>query len=235
MDVDLLLTIVIPCKNEKKIIDTTLDLLNKQIGIEGVKIIVADSSTDNETTFRLENRVSDLFSLQVVQGGLPSFARNKGASKAKTPYILFLDADIFLLDNKLIIESLKKMIKNDLDLLTIKFRTTNGKYNFAYKLFELFQKISKLFGPISIGGFMLFKKNTFNELGGFDESAKVAEDYLLSRKVKGTKFYLMNNIGFTTPRRFENKGLFYMGKLMVQSFLFKNNKSFFSKHNTYWK
>ena len=56
MDLNEELSIVIPCKNEKEIIDTTLDLLNKQKGIQGMKIYVSDSSTDNETTFRLENR-----------------------------------------------------------------------------------------------------------------------------------------------------------------------------------
>jgi glycosyltransferase involved in cell wall biosynthesis len=235
MDLDLLLTIVIPCKNEKKIVETTLDLLNKQNEIQGVKVYVSDSSTDHETTFRLENRTNDIFSLYVIQGGLPSIARNKGALKSKTPYVLFLDADIFLLDKNLIVDSIRKKLKKDLDLLTIKFRTTNGKYNFAYKLFEIIQSITKPFGPIALGGFMMFKKKTFDCLGGFDETAKVAEDYLLSRKIKGNKFKVLNNFGYTTPRRFEKKGIFYMVKLMVQSFLFKNNKSFFSQHNTYWK
>lgn len=235
MDLDLLLTIVIPCKNEKKVVDTTLDLLNKQNEIQGVKVYVADSSTDHETTFRLENRINDIFSLRVIQGGLPSIARNKGALKSKTPYVLFLDADIFLLDENLIVDSVKKMLKKDLDLLTIKFRTTNGKYNLAYKLFEFIQFLLQPFGPVAIGGFMMFKKETFDKLGGFDETAKVAEDYLLSRKIKGNKFKVFNNFGYTTPRRFEKKGIIYMGKLMIQSFFFKNNKSFFSKHNTYWK
>ena len=235
MDLNEELSIVIPCKNEKEIIDTTLDLLNKQKGIQGIKIYVSDSSTDNETTFRLENRLSDVFTLRVIQGGLPSIARNNGAKKVKTPYVLFLDADIFLLDTELLKMSISKMKEKDLDLLTIKFRTTNGKYNYAYKFFELIQKILKPFGPVSIGGFMLFKKETFDKLGGFDETAKVAEDYLLSRKVEPTKFKVLNNLGYTTPRRFNNKGLFYMTKLMFQSFIFKNNKKFFSNHNTYWK
>ena len=127
MDLNEELSIVIPCKNEKEIIDTTLDLLNKQKGIQGMKIYVSDSSTDNETTFRLENRLSDVFTLRVIQGGLPSIARNNGAKKVKTPYVLFLDADIFLLDTELLKMSILKMKEKDLDLLTIKFRTKIGR------------------------------------------------------------------------------------------------------------
>ena len=41
-----LLTIVIPCKNEKEIISKSLDLLNHQNNIEGVKVVVCDSSDD---------------------------------------------------------------------------------------------------------------------------------------------------------------------------------------------
>jgi uncharacterized protein YbcC (UPF0753/DUF2309 family) len=82
---------------------------------------------------------------------------------------------------------------------------------------------------------MLFKTETFNRLGGFDEEAKVAEDYLLSKQVFSDKFKIMNTTVFTPPRRFENKGLWYMTKLMVKSFFNRNNKKFFSNHNSYWK
>jgi hypothetical protein len=82
---------------------------------------------------------------------------------------------------------------------------------------------------------MLFKMNTFNELGGFDEEAKVAEDYLLSKQIKTNKFKVYRKTIFTLPRRFENKGLWYMTKLMIMSFLNRNNKEFFSDHNSYWK
>ena len=44
MDLKKLVTIVIPCKNEKDIILKTLDLLNHQKDIHGVKVIVCDAS-----------------------------------------------------------------------------------------------------------------------------------------------------------------------------------------------
>jgi len=230
------LTIVIPTYNEGKYIARTLYAIAAQSKTKGIKIIIADAkSTDNTRTMAETNGFELGLNLIVIDGGLPAVGRNAGAKLATTPYVLFLDADIFLLDENLIVDSVKKMLKKDLDLLTLKFRTTNGKYNLAYKLFEFIQFLLQPFGPVAIGGFMMFKKETFDKLGGFDETAKVAEDYLLSRKIKGNKFKVFNNFGYTTPRRFEKKGIIYMGKLMIQSFLFKNNKSFFSKHNTYWK
>jgi glycosyltransferase involved in cell wall biosynthesis len=41
------ISIIIPCKNENSLLLGTLHLLNNQLDIDGVIIIVADSSTDN--------------------------------------------------------------------------------------------------------------------------------------------------------------------------------------------
>ena len=99
MRLDKLVTIVIPCKNEKGIIKKTLDLLNHQLDILGVKVIVCDSSNDNVTNHNLTKRLEyklDLFDLYVTDGGLPAIARNNGFKLVTTPYVLFMDADVFL-------------------------------------------------------------------------------------------------------------------------------------------
>ena len=234
MELSKLLTIVIPCKNESKTIDKTLTLLNYQEDIEKVEVIVADSSDDG-TTYQLEARNKDRFNLKIINGGLPSKARNNGANQAKTPYILFMDADMFILDPKLLKESINQMRVHNYDLLTTKVRTTNGKYNYVFRTFDLIQKISKRISPFCLGGFMLLRADTFKKLGGFDEEAKVAEDYLLSKQIKPKKFKILNKTIFTLPRRFDDKGILYMTKLMFKSYINRNNKEFFSKDNTYWK
>ena len=234
MELSKLLTIVIPCKNEGITINQTLSLLNFQNGINGVKVIVSDSS-DDETTYHLENRNRDYFNLDIIQGGLPSKARNKGAERATTPFILFMDADMMVLDTNLLQECMDIIMNERLDLLTTKVRTTNGKYNYVFRTFDLIQGITRYITPFCLGGFMLIRKSTFNTLNGFDEEAQVAEDYLLSKQIKTNKFKVYRKTIFTLPRRFENKGLWYMTKLMIQSFFNRNNKGYFSNHNSYWK
>jgi glycosyltransferase involved in cell wall biosynthesis len=234
MELSKFLTIVIPCKNESKTIDSTLSLLNFQDNIDNVKVIISDSSTD-ETTYQLESRTNDKFDLKIIEGGLPAKARNNGARYVKTPYVLFMDSDMYLLDPTLLTTVTTMMLQGGIDLLTTKIRTTNGKYNYVFRTFDFIQKISKFISPFCLGGFMLFKTNTFNELKGFDEEAKVAEDYLLSKQIKPKRFKILNTTVFTPPRRFDNKGVMYMLKLMIKSFLNRNNKQFFSDDNTYWK
>ena len=234
MELSKFLTIVIPCKNESKTIDSTLSLLNFQDNIDNVKVIISDSSTD-ETTYQLESRTNDKFDLKIIEGGLPAKARNNGARYVKTPYVLFMDSDMYLLDPTLLTTVTTMMLQGEIDLLTTKIRTTNGKYNYVFRTFDFIQKLSKFISPFCLGGFMLFKTNTFNELKGFDEEAKVAEDYLLSKQIKPKRFKIINTTVFTPPRRFDNKGVMYMLKLMIKSFLNRNNKQFFSDDNTYWK
>lgn len=238
MTLEELVTIVIPCKNEKEIILKTLDLLNYQKDIFGVRIIVCDASNDRTTKVELVKRQqknSDYFDLHLVDGGLPSVARNNGFKLVKTPYVLFLDADVFLLDSKVLLRSILKIKKYNFDLVTVKFRSDNGKYNYVYKVFDFIQIISKWSTPFCLGGYMLVNAETFKAIGGFDEEIKVAEDYMFSKQIKPKKFGRINNIVYTPPRRFENKGVWYMIQLMLSSFFNKNNKGYFTSDQGYWK
>ena len=233
-----LITIVIPCKNEKDIILKTLDLLNYQLDIHDVKVIICDASDDGITKSNLIERLeynSDKFDLYLMEGGLPAKARNNGFELVTTPYVLFLDADVFLLDPKTIKRSLLLAQKRKLDLTTVKFRSDNGTYKYVYKMFDIIQLLSKWSTPFCLGGFMLIKSDTFINLGGFDEEIKVAEDYQLSKKIQPNKFGRINNIVFTSPRRFENKGVMYMIKLMIGSFFNHQNKKWFIEDKNYWK
>jgi glycosyltransferase involved in cell wall biosynthesis len=240
MDLKNLVTIVIPCKNEKDIILKTLDLLNFQKDINRVKVIVCDKSNDGITAPSLSDRIEyesgrDMFDLYMMEGGLPARARNNGFKMVTTPYVLFMDADVFLLDPKILLRSIAKIHKYDLDLVTTKFRSDNGKYNYVYKTFDFIQLLSKWSTPFCLGGFMLVRSETFKSIGGFDEEIKVAEDYIFSKQIKPKKFGRINNVVFTPPRRFENKGVMYMLKLMMSSFFNQNNKEYFTKDKGYWK
>ena len=235
MDLSKLLTIVIPCKNEGKIIEQTLSLLNFQKGIQDVRVIVCDSSDDVYTSHSLENRRTDYFNLRIISGGLPSVARNKGAEHVETPYVLFLDADIFLLDNNILNDCVWDFLVHDSDLITCKVRSTTGEYNAIFRMFDTIQKIFKPITPFCLGGFMMVKMSVYNSIGGFDENARVAEDYLFSKQVRPSKFFIMNTTVFTTPRRFESKGVWYMLKLMVSSFFNRNNKTHFENDKGYWE
>lgn len=228
------LTIVIPCKNEgRNVIETLKCIYASHIDC---LIVIADSSDEEGSRLLLKKyQLQSSMPIRIVTGGLPSFARNNGAKWVKTPYILFLDADVFIKDPKLINHCLHVAINGDYDLLTPQFKTTTGEFNWVFKIFNVVQRIISIKTPFAIGGFMFFKTETFRALGGFDEQAKVGEDYLLSSKVKPNRFKIINEPVYTTPRRFKNKGVMYMVKLMISSWWNRNNPEWFKHDHDYWK
>ncbi len=224
------LTVVIPCKNEGKGIVDVVELVLKQIDC---KVIIADSSTDERSVSLLRKYVSIYPRVQLIEGGLPPVARNNGAKLVNTPYVLFLDADTYILNPFLLDYCLLAATKGDYDLVTCKFRT-DYPYRWVYRVFDIIQYFSFITKPFALGGFMLFKTEAFNKLGGFNEQDKVAEDYRLSLKIKPNKFKIVNGYVYTPARRFSKKGVWYMIKLMWKSWINKNNDEFFKHDQNYW-
>jgi len=228
------LTIVIPSKNEKQGIINVLNLLLKQTYI--YKIIIADSSDDTDSISLLKKYQSIYPNrIEIINGGLPSIARNNGAMKVITPYILFLDADIYLKDKSTIDKCLNIAINGNYDLVTCKIRSLDGKYKWVWKIFDIAQWISSKTKPFAVGGFMLFKMDTFKKLNGFNEEDKIAEDYRLSSKINPNKFKITNLYVYTPSRRFETKGVWYMIKLLILCWWNRNNQQFFKQDYNYWK
>src|SRR5579859_7427298 len=97
------LTIVIPAKNEAKLIPRLLTSLTMQdySKMSSTRILVADAnSTDGTPEIVLGFR--DRLNVSVIRGGMPSVGRNLGAAQADTRYVLFVDADIELADPSLV-------------------------------------------------------------------------------------------------------------------------------------
>jgi glycosyltransferase involved in cell wall biosynthesis len=227
------LTIVIPCKNEGRDIIKVLNLISLQ-KID-CQIIIADSSDKEEDIIYLRQYISRSPQIiTLVKGGLPSVARNNGAKLVKTPYILFLDADMYILKPGLLEQCLSDMKNKDYSLMTCHIRSITGDYNWVYRIFSAVQILLSKVHPIAIGGFMLFKTETFNQLKGFNEEDKLAEDYHLSSKVKPSKFKIASYNIYTTDRRFKKKGVWYMIKIAWKSFVNMNNPEFFKDDHKYW-
>ena len=199
-------------------------------------IFVADDSDDLYSfSFLYNHMLHSGQAIKIIKGGTPAVGRNKGAAMVTTPYVLFMDADIHLTTPNILQQCLDTAIKGDYDLVTCKFKTFESKYNWIYRLFDKFQWISSKSRPFALGGFMLFKTSKFNELGGFNEKDKIAEDYHLSSKIAPNKFKIVDAYVYTPARRFKNKGIFYMAKIFFMGWWNRNNDKWFEKDFDYWK
>ena len=229
---DNLLTIVIPCKNERDNIYECIGFIAKQVGFTGTRVIIADTSDEEDSLDFLqytEDNYRYSLNIEIIKGGFPAKARLEGSKLVTTPYILFLDADIMLQNKSL----LGECIAYNADLVTVPFQTETG-FNWIFRLFDIQQQLSNLLGtPFAIGGFQLWKTEAYWKTGGYDETHLFAEDYWVSQKAKKMVIHKTKGV-WTSARRFKNKGFFYMAWLSIKCYFNKNNAEFFKKSHNYW-
>ena len=233
------LTIVIPTYNEEKYIAETLYAISTQFNIKGVKIIIADAqSTDNTRTLAKNTAKVLGLSVKIIDGGLPAVGRNNGAKLAKTPYILFLDADITFTNNKVISDSLDSIISGKYEMLS----TTpvyKGEFDIRASIMFGLNKYTTWFlsktEPFAIGGFTMVNRQLFTALGGYDEQATQSEDWLLSKRILPHNFKLIPGLMTQDNRRFKRYGYGSMIKLLWRNWKNSNNINHFYQDQGYWK
>jgi glycosyltransferase involved in cell wall biosynthesis len=229
------LTIVIPSKNEGVILYNCIQYISRQNHIDGVRVIIADVSDDNDSIIWIKKAQAEfrhLLKITVIKGGYPAQGRLNGSKLVITPYMLFLDADILLTNPKIIEECLS----HKKDLVTVPFHT-DKPYRWVFRVFDMFQSLSTLIGsPFAVGGFQLWKTDSYWEVGGYNPQELFAEDYSISQKVSPKEFKVVHIKGtYTSSRRFKSKGVLWMFKIMIKSYLNRKNPEFFKHHHGYWE
>jgi len=232
------LTIVIPAKNESRLLPKLLESLCQQDYslMRSTKVLVADAgSTDG--TQALACSFAGQLDMEVIPGGLPSVGRNAGARRAQTPYVLFIDADMELKDRTLIRRAVELAERRKLHCVTTNIWCSNGRLRdqALYVGNNVAQYGSMLVRPFSTGMFMLFQKSEFDRLGGFHEGALYAEDYLLSKKVARRKFGIVRGCVHTTNRRFRNMGHARIVGLFLKTMFNTWNDNYFLHDQGYWR
>jgi len=228
------LTIVIPSKNESRTLYDCIYNISRQNHISGVRIIIADISDDKESLQYIRRLQSDFkysLNIDVIKGGYPAEGRLCGSLLVKTPYMLFLDADIFLTNPSI----LEKCLSYKKDLITVPFHT-DKPYRWVFRMFDMFQWLSSVLGtPFAVGGFQLWNTESYWKVGGYDPEELFAEDYSISQKVMSKNFKVANIKGtYTSSRRFKSKGVLWMFKIMIKSYINRKNPEFFKHHHNYW-
>jgi glycosyltransferase involved in cell wall biosynthesis len=228
------LTIVIPSKNEGRILYDCIHNIARQNHISGVRVIIADVSDTYDSLFFIRDLQRDFkysLNIEVIKGGYPAQGRLNGSILVNTPYMLFLDADIFLTDRNV----LSKCMEYKKDLITLPFYT-DYPYRWVFRIFDLLQSISTYIGtPFAVGGFQLWNTEVYWNLGGYNPEELFAEDYSISQKVNPKNFKVVNIKGiYTSSRRFKNKGVLWMFGIMIKSYFNRKNPEFFKKSHGYW-
>jgi glycosyltransferase involved in cell wall biosynthesis len=231
------LTIIIPAKNEAKLLPRLLTsiVLQDYSLMPNTKIYLADANSTDGTA-DVARSFREWLDLEVIPGGLPAVGRNAGARLASTPYLLFIDADIELADTTLVRRAVELMKARKLHCLTTNIACPRGTAwdQILYWGNNFMQHLSRVYKPFSTGMFMMFDRGQFATLGGFHEQALYAEDYLLSQKVGRNKFAILPGSVLTTNRRFKKMGHARLIRLFLNTALHTRDESFFLRDHKYW-
>jgi len=204
-------------------------------GLKDTKVYVADAGSTDDTV-EVACSFANRLRISVIPGGLPSVGRNAGAKLASSQYVLFIDADIEIADPTLVRRSLEKMKSRKLHCLTTNIRCAEGgfKDHFLYVGNNLVQRVASWAQPFATGMYMMFERETFFRLGGFDEKALYAEDYLLTKKVAPRRFGIVGGHILTTNRRFQKMGHWTVAKMFMNTALHTFDHSYFLRDQGYW-
>lgn len=216
-----LISIVIPTLNEAKFLPKLLRDLVVQLDKDFEVLVIDGHSTDQTFENAIVFKKNLHLSIHEVQKRNAAFQRNYGAQKATGKYVVFIDADTRLAKN--FIKNLRADLKKNLHLILIpqyssyeKFFQSNAVLSALNLLIEASQKTNK---ALAIAVCLIFERNYFLHLHGFDEKVVFAEDCEIVRKAKkaGVNARILNKtIAMLSLRRFQKEGIVTsLGKSLV--------------------
>ncbi len=234
------ITVLIPARNEAQVIKKTLGFLKDQG--KGLKIILIDDESVDGTAEKAKE--AGIANLYILKGKpLPDgwagkiWALEQGFRLVNTPYLLIMDADIYL--RKGIILALKnKMLNNGYDLVSL-MAVLSMKRVWEKVLIPSFVYFFKLLYPFSLcnrkdlpfaaaaGGCMFTKKRVIEHIGGFESiKNEIIDDCALAKRIKQKGYSTWIGLTHSVISAREYKGLSDIWNMVARSAFTQLNYSF---------
>lgn len=190
MSSNLLVSIIIPTKNEEKNIGRLIKSINESSGFNTdiIEIIVVDNPGTTDKT----SEIAKLLGAKVYsQGPERSAQRNRGAEEAAGQYIYFVDADMEF-STDLLTEILESIQNNDSDIGFIVPERIPGDSIYC-RAMNIEKQIYD--GNDKISACRVFSKDSFTKVGGYDPELIMGEDWDLDKRLRtnGLKVHHLKN------------------------------------------
>jgi len=199
-----LVSVIIPAYNEERLIGAAIgSVLRSNSALtqqRSVEIIVADNTSTDSTA-----DVATRAGARVIQESKRQIARvrNAGASVATGKYLIFLDAD-----SEMHPEHMQRVVA-----LLDSGKVIGGgaviqmECPWDYRLFVQTWNLISVTFRLAAGSFLFCERETFEQVGGFDETLYAGEELSLSQKLKavgrgqGKKLVIISDHPVTTSNR----------------------------------
>ena len=177
-------SVVIPTFNMSRCIcDAVESVLNQTY--KDFELIVVDDGSNDDTEHILQPYRGRICYFKQVNSGV-SAARNRGIELARGQYVAFLDADDLWLPDKLKLQMQAFDRQKELALVACGYsvRSSDGKTAMRNVVRKNYPTRTELFNALSIcqlipgcASGVVVKKCCFSEIGSFDTTIKVGEDW----------------------------------------------------------
>tara|TARA_Y100000034_G_C6850859_1_gene386015 strand:- start:274 stop:999 length:726 start_codon:yes stop_codon:yes gene_type:complete len=194
-----LVSVITATHNDAHFLKKALESLQRQTYTNFEHVIIDDGSTDEKSLEALNDyRLEHKFSMLTLSNccGLPA-ARNAGIEVANGTYILPLDCDDYISDN--FIELCVSAVESNTEKVSPVYGNTQMWGELDTYLDNPKWTISRLLSGPFIPATALFSKSAWNEVGGYDNTLSLWEDYELwvsfafkgyiGRKISGPILY----------------------------------------------
>lgn len=177
------LSIVIPAFNEESLIENCLQSISTSLaanykpGFTSEIIVVDNNSTDNTANLARQAGAQVVFE-PINQIGR---ARNTGAAEATGDWLLFVDADSIL--NPELLADILRLIEEGKSVGCGSAIKMNGLPWWATGVLKLWTAISIVF-RWAAGALVVCRRDSFIDVGGFDQELYAADEVTLSQKLK---------------------------------------------------
>jgi len=209
-----LISVVIPCYNEAKVLGRTLAHLLPHCATSRLELVVSDDGSDDES-LEVARRAGCLVAASDGSPRSASRARNRGARVSSGEILVFIDADILVDDPPFFFEELRRRFgRPGLLGATVCCMVYPGEASFwddAYHhLYNEFTWLCNGLGFGTAGGWcQVVRREAFFELDGYDPRFTSGQDVdLFLRLSRRGKTRLLRNLRILeSPRRYRAQGL----------------------------
>ncbi|MGH8537223.1 MAG: glycosyltransferase [Gammaproteobacteria bacterium] len=167
------ITIIVPTRNEMRNIPAFLGSIPPDIGL-----IVVDASSDDTPRCIGEMRPNNTVLLRYP--GTIAEARNAGTAAARTPWLVFTDADVTFAPR-----FFDRLMQHPLSDAVYGPKLAIGDYESYYAWFARGQRLSDSLGiPAASGSNLCCRRDVLQAVGGFDPALVVNEDSEVMWRIK---------------------------------------------------
>jgi peptidoglycan-N-acetylglucosamine deacetylase len=214
------ITVIIPAYNEEKYIPKTIESL-KKLSRKPDEIIIVDGGSTDKTAIVAKNAGAKV--ITVAHRGI-GFAREQGLKIATGDIVAYTDADTIVPNDWLL------KIENTLNEPGVvgiygSFRVPDGWWLYRFYINMLQPILNQVYYwigiPMAAGQNIAFWRKIGNDVGGFPEDYKIAEDIEMARRLmtKGKVVYRPKLIVTSSGRR-GNEGIHLLTRVFKAFFLY---------------